>query len=109
STLNMRKSGTVSSSIVTRLSKGTNVTVYSESKSWAKVKANGKDGYVSTKYLSAKQPVTNSKPAATNKTATKYVNASTLNMRKSGTVSSSIVTRLSKGTKVTVYSESKGW
>ncbi|MCK1994777.1 SH3 domain-containing protein [Peribacillus muralis] len=108
-TLNMRKSGTVSSSIVTRLSKGTKVTVYSEAKSWAKVKANGKDGYVSTKYLSLKQPVTNSKPAATNKTATKYVNASTLNMRKSGTVSSSIVTRLSKGTKVTVYSESKSW
>ncbi|WP_330219547.1 hypothetical protein, partial [Peribacillus muralis] len=30
-------------------------------------------------------------------------------MRKSRTDRSSIVTRLSKGTKVTVYSESKGW
>ncbi|PJN87355.1 SH3 domain-containing protein, partial [Bacillus sp. mrc49] len=109
STLNMRKGGNVSSSIVTRLSKGTQVTVYSESNGWAKVKANGKDGYVNTKYLSATKPDQVTKAAVTGKTATKYVTASTLNMRKGGNVSSSIVTRLSKGTQVTVYSESNGW
>ena len=109
STLNMRKSGSDSSSIVARLSKGTKVTVYSESKGWAKVKANGKDGYVNTKYVSATKPGTAPKPTAPEKTTTKYVTASTLNMRKSGSDSSSIVARLSKGTKVTVYSESKGW
>ncbi|PJN88429.1 mannosyl-glycoprotein endo-beta-N-acetylglucosamidase [Bacillus sp. mrc49] len=109
STLNMRKSGSDSSSIVARLSKGTKVTVYSESKGWAKVKANGKDGYVNTKYVSAAKPGTAPKPTAPEKTTTKYVTASTLNMRKSGSDSSSIVARLSKGTKVTVYSESKGW
>ncbi|MGG0848450.1 SH3 domain-containing protein [Peribacillus simplex] len=109
STLNMRKSGTVSSSIVARLSKGTKVTVYSESKGWGKVKANGKDGYVSTKYLSTSKPGSGSTVATPEKTTTKYVNTGLLNMRKSGTASSSIVSRLSKGTKVTVYSESKGW
>ncbi|MGE6377924.1 SH3 domain-containing protein [Peribacillus muralis] len=109
STLNMRKSGTDSSSIITRLSKGTKVTVYSEAKGWAKVKANGKDGYVSTKYLSNAKPVTDSKPAVPEKTTMKYVNASTLNMRKSGSESASIVAKLSKGTQVVVYSEAKGW
>ncbi|CAH0233039.1 Beta-N-acetylglucosaminidase [Peribacillus sp. Bi96] len=109
STLNMRKSGTASASIITRLSKGTKVTVYSESKGWAKIKANGKEGYVSTKYLSTAKPGSGSNISAPVKTTTKYVNASTLNMRKSGTASASIVARLSKGTKVTVYSETKGW
>ncbi|WP_410594600.1 SH3 domain-containing protein, partial [Bacillus sp. SIMBA_074] len=48
----MRKSGTESASIVAKLTRGTQVTVYSESKGWAKIKANGIDGYVSTDYLS---------------------------------------------------------
>ncbi|KOR80689.1 hypothetical protein AM232_21185 [Bacillus sp. FJAT-21352] len=110
-TLNMRKSGSESASIVAKLSKGTKVTVYSESKGWAKVKANGNDGYVSTKYLSATKPGTGSTAVTPEKTTTKYVNVSsgTLNMRKSGSESASIVAKLSKGTKVTVYSESKGW
>ncbi|MFD4929679.1 SH3 domain-containing protein [Peribacillus butanolivorans] len=110
-TLNMRKSGTETASIVAKLSKGMQVTVYSESKGWAKIKANGKEGYVSTKYLSTTKPVTGSTPSAPVKATTKYVNVSsgTLNMRKSGTETASIVAKLSKGTQVTVYSESKGW
>ncbi|MBR8643951.1 SH3 domain-containing protein [[Brevibacterium] frigoritolerans] len=42
--------------MVAKLTRGIQVTVYSESKGWAKVKANGKEGYVSTKYLSATKP-----------------------------------------------------
>ncbi|MFJ7859344.1 SH3 domain-containing protein [Peribacillus sp. NPDC097206] len=110
-TLNMRKSGSASAKIVTTLSKGTKVTVYSESKGWAKIKANNKEGYVNTTYLSTKKPATATKASTTVKTTTKYVNVSsgTLNMRKSGSASAKIVTELTKGTKVTVYSESKGW
>ncbi|GAB6257962.1 SH3 domain-containing protein [Peribacillus sp. N1] len=109
--LNMRKSGKATASIVAILSKGTKVTVYSESNGWAKVKANGKDGYVNTKYLSAAKPGSGSTAVTPEKTTTKYVNVTsgTLNMRKSGSESASLVARLSKGTKVTVYSESKGW
>ncbi|MFF2853397.1 SH3 domain-containing protein, partial [Peribacillus sp. NPDC058002] len=110
-TLNMRKSGSESANIVAKLSKGTKVTVYSESNGWAKVKANGKDGHVSAKYLSTTKPGTGSTAVTPEKTTTKYVNVSsgTLNMRKSGSDSASIVAKLSKGTEVTVYSESKGW
>ncbi|MDQ7862188.1 SH3 domain-containing protein [Peribacillus frigoritolerans] len=69
--LNMRKSGSDSASIVAKLTRGTQVTVYSESNGWAKIKANGKEGYVSTKYLSATKPGTLTKAAATVKTTTK--------------------------------------
>ncbi|MFP3514231.1 SH3 domain-containing protein, partial [Peribacillus sp. SIMBA_075] len=80
-------SGTESASIVAKLSKGTKVTVYSESKGWAKIKANGIDGYVSTDYLSTTKPGTGTNPTIPEKTTTKYVNVSSgsLNMRKSGT------------------------
>ncbi|MFF5399336.1 SH3 domain-containing protein, partial [Peribacillus butanolivorans] len=109
--LNMRKSASENAGVVAKLSKGMQVTVYSESKGWAKIKANGKEGYVSTKYLSTTKPVTGSTPSAPVKATTKYVNVSsgTLNMRKSGTETASIVAKLSKGMQVTVYSESKGW
>ncbi|MFF5813503.1 SH3 domain-containing protein, partial [Peribacillus butanolivorans] len=46
--LNMRKSASENAGVVAKLSKGMQVTVYSESKGWAKIKANGKEGYVST-------------------------------------------------------------
>ncbi|WP_456061849.1 SH3 domain-containing protein [Bacillus massiliglaciei] len=102
--LNMRKSGSTSAAIVANLKKGTAVTVYSESNGWAKVKANGKDGYVSTKYLSASKSGSKAtqasvaKPAATAKTTTKYVNVSSgsLNMRKSGSTSAAIVPECSQ-------------
>ncbi|WP_194295698.1 SH3 domain-containing protein, partial [Peribacillus simplex] len=108
--LNMRKSGNDSATIVTKLTRGTQVRVYLESKGWAKIKANGKEGYVSTKYLSATNPGAVKKAEATVKTTTKYVNVRTgsLNMRKSGTDSASLVAKLTRGTQVTVYSESKG-
>ncbi|MFF2458831.1 SH3 domain-containing protein, partial [Peribacillus simplex] len=106
--LNMRKSGKATASVVAILSKGTKVTVYSEANGWAKVKANGKDGYVSTKYLSTAKPGAGSTTVTPEKTTTKYVTGS-LNMRKSGKATASIVAILSKGTKVTVYSESNGW
>ncbi|MDP1422227.1 SH3 domain-containing protein, partial [Peribacillus simplex] len=68
--LNMRKTGAEGASIVTKLTRGTQVTVYSESNGWAKVKANGKDGYVSTDYLSTTKPGTDFKPSIPEKTTT---------------------------------------
>ncbi|ETI66206.1 mannosyl-glycoprotein endo-beta-N-acetylglucosamidase, partial [Neobacillus vireti LMG 21834] len=97
-------------SIVTSLSKGTAVTVYSEANGWAKVSANGKDGYVSTSFLSAQNPngSATSPPAAV---VTKYVNVASgsLNMRNGASNSSSIIVGLAKGTAVKVYSETGGW
>jgi beta-N-acetylglucosaminidase/uncharacterized protein YgiM (DUF1202 family) len=110
--LNLRKSATTSADIVTTIKKGTAVTVYSEENGWAKIKANGKEGYVSSKYLISDKSKTDSDiPALTEKTITKYVNVSngSLNVRKSATTSAGIVATIKKGTAVTVYSEDNGW
>jgi len=117
SSLNMRSSASTSASVVSKLTRGTKVTVTSESKGWAKITAGGKTGYVSTSYLSASNPDsqsgnTGNTETGEDKTVTKYVNVdknSTLNMRSSANTTASVVTKLARGTAVTVVSESKGW
>ncbi|EKN69933.1 mannosyl-glycoprotein endo-beta-N-acetylglucosamidase, partial [Neobacillus bataviensis LMG 21833] len=103
-------SASTSGAVIASLSKGTSVTVYSEANGWAKVSANGKEGYISLSFLSSQSP---NSPATTAPavTTTKYVNVSSgsLNMRNGSSASSSIIVGLAKGTKVQVYSESGGW
>ncbi|WP_082683611.1 SH3 domain-containing protein [Fictibacillus sp. FJAT-27399] len=110
-TLTLRKSASASSTAVTKLKNGLAVTVYTESKGWAKIKANGKNGYVSSVYLSAKKPVVSAPKPAAPKTTTKYVKviSDTLNLRKSPSANAAIITKLVNGLEVTVYSELKGW
>ncbi|MDM5336525.1 SH3 domain-containing protein [Fictibacillus enclensis] len=110
--LNLRKSATTASPVVTTLKNGLAVTVYSETKGWAKIKANGKDGYVSLKYLTAKKTVVAAPKPSAPKTTTKYSVVSsggTLNVYKSASSTSAIVATLKNGLAVTVYSQSKGW
>ena len=120
SSLNMRSSASTSASVVSKLARGTKVTVTSEANGWAKITAGGKTGYVSTSYLSSSNPNSqssnngNSGNTDTGKetTVTKYVNVdknSTLNMRSSASTSGSVVSKLARGTAVTVISEANGW
>ncbi|MFS0637285.1 SH3 domain-containing C40 family peptidase [Mesobacillus foraminis] len=69
--LNVRKSPSTKAAIVTRLAKGKTVTVSSQSKGWAKVTANGKNGYVSSKYI-AKKTTTTAKKTTKKATTTNY-------------------------------------
>ena len=109
--LNVRKGPGTSYSKITTLSKGTEVTVYSTSNGWSKIKASGVEGYVSSEYLSSTKPSTNSTTSnESTSTATKYVTPSNgLNVRKGPGTSYSKIATLSKGTEVTVYLTSNGW
>ncbi|WP_400246883.1 SH3 domain-containing protein [Niallia sp. JL1B1071] len=122
SSLNLRNSSSNSASIIVKLAKDVAVTVYSESNGWSKVEVYGKQGYVATQYLAEKKSTVNteqSKETSTGankdtsvKTTTKYVNVannSSLNVRKESNTSSSILSKLSRGTKVTVLSSANGW
>ncbi|MDY3372814.1 MAG: SH3 domain-containing protein [Terrisporobacter othiniensis] len=106
--LNVRKGPGTSYSKVTTLSKGTAVTVHSTSDGWSKITANGVEGYVSSQYLSSKKP--SSSNGSTSTTKTMYVTPDVgLNVRKGPGTSYSKITKLSKGTAVTVHSTSNGW
>ena len=79
SSLNIRKKASMSGAVVGSYKKGTKVTCYGTSGSWTKVKYNGATRYVSTSYLSSKKP---SSSSSSSSTYTRYVTASSLNIRK---------------------------
>jgi len=106
SSVRVRKSATTSSSIVATLAKNTVVTrlekkvAYKNGYYWDKVQlANGTIGYMATNYLSS---ITTSVATNTNTIKTAKINASKVNVRKSATTSSKILSTLKKGTKVTI-------
>lgn len=107
SRLILRQQPSTSAAEMDRLAYGSKVTVYSEANGWAKVKASGKEGYVSSQFLSSSQP-----SGTTVQNTTKYVDVnpgSSLNMRSGPSTSSAVISKLSSGTKVTVRSEANGW
>ena len=61
--LNVRKGPATGYSKVAKLSKGTEVTVLSNSNGWSQITANGVEGYVSSAYLSSSKPATASQAA----------------------------------------------
>ena len=116
--LNLRKGAGTSYSVIKTLSKGTAVTVYSTSNGWSKVAVNDLEGYVSSEYLSSTKPSSsngttsdgNTSNGTTTTTKTMYVTPDAgLNVRKGAGTSYSVITKLAKGTAVTVHSTSNGW
>ena len=101
SSLNVRSGASTSYSVIGKLSKGSKVEVISTSNGWSKIKYDGRTGYVSSQYLSSSAPELS--------TTTKYVTASSLNVRSGASTTYSVIGKLSKGSKVEVISTSNGW
>ena len=107
----MRNGASTNASIIVKLSKGTEVRVYTESGGWSKIEAYGQSGYVSSEFLSNSVPGATNDIPAVQPNCSKYVkidSGSTLNLRKSVSTSSTIMTKLENGTEVKVYS-GIGW
>ncbi len=112
SSLNVRSKASTSGSIIAKLSAGAKVSVQSESGGWAKITVNGKTGYVSSEYLTAKAPTEVSPVERPINKTIKYVNVnagSILYLRSQASASASVVDRLTRGTAVEVQSEANGW
>lgn len=103
--LNARNGAGTSYRIIMKLKKGTVVELLSQSNGWAKIKYDGRLGYVSIKYLSENQ----SQESSGTNTTTKEVNTDSLNVRSGPNTSYSVVGKLKKGEKVKVISESNDW
>lgn len=103
--LNMRNGAGTSYRIIMKLKKGTVVELLSQSNGWAKIRYDGRLGYVSMQYLNEYQ----SQGSNNINTATKQANTDNLNVRSGPNTSYSVVGKLKKGEKVKVLSESNGW
>lgn len=66
--VNLRSEPSLTASVITKVAAGDEVDILEYGKEWTKVSYDGKDGYISTIYLSTKKPV--SEPAATPKITT---------------------------------------
>ncbi|MDP4154363.1 MAG: SH3 domain-containing protein, partial [Bacillota bacterium] len=69
SSLNMRSSAATSSSIITKLARGTVVSIISEENGWSRITVNGVEGYVSSQYLSSTEPFDPSQTNSSSDTA----------------------------------------
>lgn len=110
--LNVRSGPSTSYSVLGKLKKGTKVYVISEASGWSKINYNGKDAYVSSRYLSSISQNNNntSKPSTPESVKeTKEVNTASLNVRSGPGTNYSKLGNLKKGEKVGVLSESNGW
>ena len=113
SSLNVREGASTSHKVIGRLNRYSKVEVLSEANGWSKIKYNGKEAYVYSKYLKTVNSNVSSDNTTnngeTNTTIQKEVTASALNVREGASTSHKVIGSLSKGTKVEVISEANGW
>lgn len=98
SNLNVRAAAESNANIIGKLAKGALVEVLSAANGWAKVKVDGKDGYVSSAYLSA---ASNAYEVTTN--------SSNLNIRAAASTDAEIVGKAAKGAILKVVGTSGDW
>ncbi|MGL4774115.1 MAG: SH3 domain-containing protein [Clostridium sp.] len=105
--LNVRSGAGTNYSIVASLSKGKKVEIVGESGDWYKIKFDGKEGYVSKKYISVDGQGNTGGSTSTKEGIVQVSN--TLNVRSGAGTNYSKVGSLSKGEKVTILGESGDW
>lgn len=99
SVVNLRETADTSSKVLTKLPKGTLVSVIKTSKDWFKVNYDNQEGWVSGEYLSLKETTL----------GTGVVITEVLNLRSKPDISSDIVSKLSQNDKVTLIERSSEW
>ncbi len=109
SSLNVRSGASTKYSRVGSYKKGTKVTCYGTSGSWTKVNYSGKTRYVSSQYLSTKNPNSSTSSSTSSSAYSRYVTASSLNIRSQASTSSSKVGSYKKGSKISCYGTSGSW
>lgn len=106
SSVNFRVGPSVSHDKIDKLEPGTKVEYISTSGSWYKIKYNNRTGYIHSKYASVNS---SEKETSQSNNSYKYVNCSSLNLRKGAGTNYSVIKSLSKGTKVKVISSTNNW
>lgn len=109
--VNFRKGPGTGYAILTKLSKGTELTIYSQSNGWYYVSANGQTGYVSGDYVRQTQSGSSSTDTSSPSSSTEGAGVTTgsVNLRSGPSTGYTILARLSKGTELTIYGNSNGW
>ena len=110
SSLNVRSGPSTSYTVVTTVKKNDKVNILQSSNGWYKIEtSSGKQGWVSSSYISASNSNTNNSTNNNTQSNIAIVNTDGLNFRNGAGTSYSIIKVLNNGEKVEVISESNGW
>ena len=110
SSLNVRSGPSTRYTVVTTVKKNDKVNILQSSNGWYKIEtSSGKQGWVSSSYISASNSNTNNSTNNNTQSNIAIVNTDGLNFRNGAGTSYSIIKVLNKGEKVEVISESNGW
>ena len=109
--VNFRKGAGTGYAIITKLSQGTELTIYGKSNGWYYVSANGQTGYVSSDYVKETQSGSSSSDTSSPSSSTQGsgVTTGSVNLRSGPSTGHTILARLAKGTELTIYGSSNGW
>lgn len=107
--LNVRSGGSTDTSVITTLTKGTQVDILSSENGWYAISVNGTTGYVSAQYVSTDDGSSNSGGGTAVSGQTGSVNVGVLNLRSEASTDSSVIGALYSGQTVTVTESSNGW
>jgi SpoIID/LytB domain protein len=114
--LNLRKEGSMTGTVIAKLSHGTEVTVLAKSGNWYRVRHGSLTGYVSAQYLvmnEITQPTTPSTPSAPSTggeaKATVTLSSGRLNLRAEAHAMARIIGLIPNGAEVTVLEQGAAW
>lgn len=97
--VNLRAKPSTSADVVTKVDKGTDVNIISESEGWYNVSFGSKKGWISAQFVSVKS-------AAANKGK---ILAENVNLRSNPSTSAKVITKLGKGEDVSIIETSGEW
>lgn len=111
SSLNVRASASHDAAIITKLDRGTKLTVLNEKNGWAHIEVNGLKGWVASHYLlTSSVPADDSANAGSSSSAKKaYIMYGGTNLRSDASTSASIVERAAKGDSYTITGSKGSW
>ena len=108
--LNLREEPRLSGKLITSFKPGTKVTVYQKGADWCRVKVDGQEGFMATKYLSfggnagATTPSTGKVAVVNNPKDTQV-----LNLRQEASLDAKVLASYRNGTKVTILKSGSTW
>jgi N-acetylmuramoyl-L-alanine amidase len=108
-TLNVRKEPNTNSTAVGKLTKGMNVSVYSQQNNWYEIRFSNQKAWVSSEFIAIQTVSTKETQEKAENGVIGTVTASSLSVRKSSSLNSTISGTVKKGQSFTIVEEINNW
>ncbi len=108
-TLNVRKDPSSKSPIIGKLTKGTNVTIYSKQNNWIEIGFANMKGWASSEFIDTQTGAVNDTPKKELSGIKGTVTANSLSVRSGSSLNSNIIGSVTKGQSFAILEETNNW